>query len=59
MAAKQQFRRVQEEVPIDPHSPFWKYREPVDPEGDPLELMLRCEQDDEVAMVLMGEIVVG
>lgn len=36
-----------QEVPIDKDSAFWYYNAPADIDGDPLELMIRCEQEDE------------
>lgn len=41
------------EVCIDPHSLFWKYRDPVDPNGDPLELLIRAEEGEEGAVELI------
>lgn len=42
------------EVPVDPHSLFWRLREEVDPLGDPLSLMLQAEAGEEVACAIMS-----
>lgn len=44
--------RVEIEVPVDPHSPFWSYHDVSDPNGDPLDLLIRAEELEEVACVL-------
>lgn len=36
------------EIPVDPHSKFWEYHERVDAFGDPLDLVLMCEEIDQV-----------
>jgi hypothetical protein len=41
------------EVQIDSNSPFWRLNEPVDPNGDPLELLIRREEGDEEATLLL------
>jgi len=42
------------EIPVDPHSPFWLYHAETDPLGNPLDLMVRAEEGDEIAMAVMS-----
>lgn len=48
------FERIYEEIPVDPHSGFWFYHEKEDPNGDPLDLLLRADDGDEVALDMVG-----
>jgi hypothetical protein len=48
------FVRVQAEVPVDPESAFWIYHTPTDDNGDPLDLLCRCEDGDEVALEIVS-----
>jgi len=48
------FNRVQMEVPYDPHWKFWRDHDTADPNGDPLDLLIRAEEGDEVAQHIMS-----
>jgi hypothetical protein len=48
------FVRLQAEVPVDPESVFWIYHTPIDDNGDPLDLLCRCEEGDEVALEIVS-----
>lgn len=50
---KRKYESQSNEVLIDPSSPFWSLHEPIDPNGDPLDLMIRAEEGDEVAIQLL------
>lgn len=41
------------EVAIGSDSPFWRLFEPIDPNGDPLDLLIRMEDGDEIALSIM------
>lgn len=47
------FTRLYDEITVDPHSGFWFYHQDADPDGDPLDLLIRCEEGDEEALLLM------
>lgn len=49
MAKYEPFRRIELEQPVDPHSAFWLFHEKVDEHGDPLDLLIRAEEGDEIA----------
>lgn len=42
------------DVAIDSVSPFWSLNEPIDVNGDPLELLIREEEGDEIAAQLLN-----
>jgi len=41
------------EVAIDSSSPLWRLLEPIDPNGDPLDLLIRAEDGDEIAISIL------
>lgn len=42
-----------EDLIIDPFSAFWRYHESIDPNGDPLDLLCRAEDGDEIALSIL------
>jgi hypothetical protein len=47
-------RHIEIEIAVDPHSAFWSINIETDPNGDPLELLIRAEEEDEIACVICG-----
>jgi hypothetical protein len=52
--AAERFRVVQTEISYDPHSDLMRYHEVRDDNGDPLDLLCRCEDQDEVALEIIA-----
>lgn len=52
--SKYGFIRIEKEQPIDPHSGFWAVHVQIDNNGNPLDLLCRAEDGEEVATEILA-----